>query len=53
MMGRNCHVREDVALDVDPGGHFGELDALGGAAEHAAFGDVEDVLPGFAGAARR
>ena len=44
MTGAERHVRQDVALDVQPRRHLEQLDALCMQSEHAAFGDVEHRL---------
>ena len=43
-IGPEAHVREDVALDVDPRRDLGELQALRRQPEDAALGDVEHRL---------
>ena len=43
--GREVHLREDVALDVDSRRDLDQLHAVASAAEHAALGHVEHRLP--------
>jgi hypothetical protein len=34
------HLREDVALDIDPGRHLSQFEPVGGQGEHTAFRDI-------------
>ena len=49
MIGRETHVREDVLLQVYPGGDLDEFQAARGELEHAPFGHIQHRLTGAGG----
>src|SRR5262249_39435963 len=48
---RKAHVREDVVFDVDAGRDLAKQESSLGQLEHAAFGDVVDLLAALGGVA--